>query len=259
MDGAGLIEAVEILESNDKIACVQSLWKPLKRFNNALSMAQEQFHHLHIEREQVFKSRYDLWPIFNGAGAVWKRNVIERECGGWMTRCVCEDTDISGYLNMRGYKIHVLPTWHTGIDLVYSWKEYGKQQRRWIQGNGQQVQLHIRDSKGWGFKKLYWISWNLGFFIAPTKYVIPFVMGYKYFHGGCNAIEYLCVLPHLLVFIASGLTWDNKFWLRGWLTYPLHYLFEMGALHWQIVGWWEGFLNYRKIFEFIVTKKEVKR
>lgn len=256
IEGKGLIEAVEILEANQQIVCVQSRWTFANADNSMLSLLQQQSLGMHIQREQTFRSRVDLYPIFNGAGAVWNRSIVEKEAGGWITRCVCEDTDLSGVMHMRGYKIHVLPSWETKTDLVEDWTNYKKQQRRWIKGNGQQLQYHARTNEGWGLKKLYWLSWNMGFGIGFMKYLIPLVMIYKWYFGvAYNAVDQVNILTHILAYAASCLDWKNDFKPKGLVTYPLHYFLELKVLHHQILGFFEGFFGYKKHFDFEVTQK----
>lgn len=256
MDGVGLIDAAEILEAEPKTVCVQSRWVMNNLTNTFLSKLQEQLIFVHIEREQTFKSVYNLLPIFNGAGALIKRHVVEKECGGWLERAVCEDVDITGYLGVRGYNFKVLPTWITKIDNVKTWKEYRKQQSRWIKSNGQHIQNHGRDLVGWlNPKKWYFMSWNLGFLFGFLKYIIPFVMTYKYLHTGFNWLDWALSSPHVFAWTASCLTWDNKVKWKGLYLYPLHYILEHGALFTQIKAFWIGLIWYDTDFKFEVTDK----
>lgn len=259
VDGKGMIEALDILEANPNVICVQSRWTFNNLNNTPLSMVQEQFMGIHINREQTFRSVYDIYPIFNGAGGVWRISDVKKVAGGWIERCVCEDTDLSGVVNMRGYKIHVLSSWTTGIDLAESWDALQKQMFRWITANGQQFQHHIRDPYGWGWKKLYWLSWNLSFFIAPIKYIIPVYIMWKTIYGiPWNFYDLVGGLVHLCSWTATCLTWDNKFNYRGLFTYPLFYIFELKILHHQIKGFWNGIFNWKKHLEFVVTQKGTK-
>lgn len=256
LDGKYIIEACEILKANPKICCVQSRWIQNNLDYSLLANLQNEVITCHLEREQTFRSYWNLYPIFNGAGAIWNRSIVEKECGGWLERCVCEDTDISGVMNMRGYKIHVLPKWVTKVDAVLNWKEYRKQQKRWIKGNGQQLQFHCRENKGWGLKKLFWISWNMGFALSFSKYLIPFVMFYKWFYGmGFYWFEWAGLIPHFFGWVASLQNWENKVSLKRWYLYPLHYFTEHGALIQQTIGFWQGFIFWNKHHEFEVTKK----
>lgn len=254
-DGSRILSNIERMKSDEKLVCMQSRWIIQNKFGRPLSWLQDQFTHLHIDREQLFKSHYDLWPIFNGAGAIWKRDVL-KETNGWMERTISEDIDLSGYLQFRGYKIEVDPEWITGIDAVNNWPEYTKQQKRWSKGNGQRLRYHLEDPAGWGFRKLYWISWNSGMVIAITKYIIPIIMILKAI--GILPFfwyDWLGLIPHLFVLVASVQNWDNSFLIQYILLYPLHYFLEFRILHHQIKAFWEGFFGYKKEFEFEVTKK----
>lgn len=260
MDGVPLIEACEILKANPIIACVQSRWVQINKSDSWLFMFQDEIITTHIEREQTFRSRWDLYPIFNGAGGLWNRETLEREAGGWVERSVCEDTDLSAIMHMKGYKIHIMPSWITKIFSVSSWVEFRKQQYRWITGNGQQIVHHLREAKLKHFLDLrfwYWISWVGGFAISPTKYIVPVVMYYKLVnHIPFNSIEYLGYLVHLPAWVASIKNHKNEWiWERIHL-YPMHYILEHGVLDVQIRGFWNGVKNWNKFQEFKVTKKE---
>lgn len=256
MEGSGLIKAANILEAESKTVCVQSRWVMNNINNSFLSMLQEQVIGVHLEREQVFKSVYNLMPIFNGAGAIFKREVVEKECNGWLERSVCEDVDITGFLGVRGYNFKVLPTWVTKIDNVTTWKEYRKQQHRWIKSNGQHIQNHTRDLTGiFTLKKLYFLSWNLGFCVAPLKWIIPAIMTYKFLTTGFIWLDWVLTSPHVFAWIASCLTWNNKVKWKGLYLYPIHYFTEHLVLFTQIKAWWVGFLWYKTKFDFEVTDK----
>jgi hypothetical protein len=157
---------------------------------------------------------------------------------------------------MGGKRIIVLPTWTTKVDLVETWEAYGKQQKRWIKGNGQQLRYHLPVKSANQLKKLYWLSWNLGYALAFTKYLIPLMVAYKTFNGlQFTWVEYLALVPHLFAWIASAQTWDNKLDARRWWMYPTQFILELRVLHKQIMGFWDGFFNYRKNFVFDVTLK----
>jgi cellulose synthase/poly-beta-1,6-N-acetylglucosamine synthase-like glycosyltransferase len=257
IDGSKIIEAAEILEANNELVCVQSRWVFNNTNNTALSILQEAILGSHIDREQTFRSAYNLYPIFNGAGAIWNLDFIRSTFGGWLPRCVCEDTDLSGEVNMMGKQILVLPTWTTKVDLVETWDAYGKQQKRWIKGNGQQFRYHLPVKSVNPLKKLYWLSWNLGFALAFTKYLIPAVIAYKLFNDvSFTMVDKLAVVPHIFAWAASMQTWDNRFNSRRWWMYPTQFILELRVLHKQIAGFWDGFFNYRKNFVFDVTIKK---
>lgn len=256
IDGKGLVEAVEILEANPNICCVQSRWVFSNPKESLLSVLQEHVMGVHIEREQTWRSRFDVYPIFNGAGGVWNLDIVKKECGGWLERCVCEDTDISGVMNMLGYKIHVLPTWETKVELVETWSGFRKQQNRWIKGNGQQFVYHLLDPRGWSWKKAYWLSWNLGFFVSFTKYIFPCVVFYKYINDiPFNFIDHVGVLPHVFAWYGSAQTWDNKFCPQRLITYLFQFIIEFLVLDKQIEGFWHGLIYWDFHHDFVVTPK----
>ena len=257
VDGTKLIQAAEIIAGNKDVVCVQSRWDFANIENTALSIVQETILGLHIDREQTWKSAHNVYPIFNGAGGIWDLDYVKTKFGGWLTRSVCEDTDLSGEVNMAGKRIVVLPTWTTKVDLVETWDALGKQQRRWIKGNGQQLRYHLPVKSVNPLKKLHWISWNLGFAVAPSKYIIPAFILVKYILGmQFSTFEYLCALPHLLAWIATAQTWDNKINTRRWWMYPTQFVLELRFLHLQIQGFWQGFYGFKKQFVFDVTEKK---
>ncbi len=256
VDGKGMIEALDVLEGNSDVICVQSRWVLGNLTNTPLSLLQEQTIRTHIEREQTFRSVYNIYPIFNGAGGIWKIKPVVDLFGGFIEENPCEDTDISGLVNSRGFKIKVISEWTTVIENVVGWSNFRKQQQRWAIGNGIQLQRHIRDPHGWGWKKLYWLSWNLGHLFSLFKYPINLFIIYRItINPKFHLIELLAVIPHIFSWIASCLTWDNKLYCRGIFLYPIHFFIEQFVLPWQIYGFFKGFIKWNKHHDFVVTKK----
>lgn len=255
VDGRGLYDAANILYGHEDIVCVQSRWIFDNKSNKLENLFQQQVLGAHIEREQTFRSYYNIFPIFNGAGGMWKISYLKERFGGFLTRCVCEDTDTSGEANMDGKRIVVLPTWTTRVDLVDGWKDYEKQQHRWIKGNGQQFAYHWSvKSKSWA-KKMYWMSWNAGFALAPLKYPMLGFGVYRYLTGQSILIEQLAMIPHVLAWIGTSMSWNNTLSAKRLILYPTQYILELRVLHAQISGWYKGFFSYKKHFDFEVTRK----
>lgn len=256
-DGRKIIEAAEILEANDDTIIVQSRWIFANTSNSLVSLFQEAQLGVHIDREQIFRSRYNLHPIMNGAGAMFKLHYIVDTFGGWLERCVVEDIDISYEITKTGKKIYVYPEWTTNIDNPETWEDLGKQWQKWAQGNGQTIRYHWNEQAQKNiFKEIYWFSWLNSFSLAPLKYFFLIWGGYRFFNGHyIHWIEWLCLVPHILAMIATGLNWDNSFNFKRFLLYPCQFILELRILHIQIYNWYKGFFNYKKELEFLPTPK----
>ncbi|MCM3749009.1 glycosyltransferase [Paenibacillus pasadenensis] len=107
------------------------------------------------------------WQLFGlctipGTNFVVRRSLIER-MGGWDTRAIAEDTEISFRIYRFGYKIQYMPlsvTWEQEPETVPVWI---KQRSRWVKGNIYVLLKNIkllftRESKHIRFDLLYFCS-----------------------------------------------------------------------------------------------------
>ncbi len=253
-----MLDSTKIMEANPEIVVVQSLWQPDNDSNSPVSLLQQATLGTHLEREQVFRSydRLDLHPIMNGAGAVMNLEWISSNVGYWLERAIIEDVDLSYEINRRGFKILTRQDWVTKIDNPESWGALREQWKKWACANGQLFRLHAALPSKNPIKKLFWLSWLFSFPLAPLKYLFLTYGTYRFFNGiNLSIVEQACAIPHLLAWIGSAQTWNNRVHWRRLVLYPFQYVLELGILDMQIKSWYKGFFSHTKRFEFTVTPK----
>jgi len=256
-EGLPIIEAAEILAANPEIVVVQSRWIFTNKLNSLVNLLQFQQMGTHIDREQVFRSYgvLDLYPIMNGAGAMFNLKYVMDTFGGWLERGVIEDVDISYQINARGKKIFVSQEWETLIDNPESYSSLRIQWRKWAQGNGQMFKWHFSEPAEDKLKKAFWLGWMFSFPHGFLKYPFLAIFCYRaFFAEHMSVIETLCLIPHLIAWIGGSFDNKNKFVWQRVLLYPAQYFLELGILDQQIRGWYEGFFSQKEL-EFDTTPK----
>jgi cellulose synthase/poly-beta-1,6-N-acetylglucosamine synthase-like glycosyltransferase len=257
-DFGKMLEATEIMESNQEIVVVQSRWVMANMNYTLVSLLQRIAMGTHLDREQTFKSydRADLFPMMNGAGAVINLEWVKKNVGGWLERGIIEDQDLSYEIGRRDYKILVKQDWTTLIDNPESWGALREQWKKWACANGQFARLHWGLSSKNKWKKLYWLGWLWSFALAPFKYLMLVYVAWGLIgEHSFGLIEQLCLIPHAMAWIGSSMTWDNKLDWRRAILYPFQYILELGIVDIQVRSWYKGFFGHKNKFEFTVTPK----
>ena len=255
-DGSRIIEAANILEANPEIGIVQSRWVLSNLGFDLISFLQLQQIGSHIDREQTLRSydRMDLYPIMNGAGAIFRMDML-KEIGGWHERTVTEDIDISFKINSMGKKILVFSEWETLIDCPKNWKDFRAQWRRWSEGSGQVARLHLSEKGLSKAGKVFWLGWVFSFPHAPLKYLFLGVLIWRLIFGGAiHWVEWVCLIPHIFAWIGGARKWDGSIHWGRMILYPFQFILELGILDIQISGWYRGFFSKKEI-EFNTTPK----
>ena len=94
-------------------------------------------------------SQAGRWELFNlctipGTNFILRKSIIE-EIGGWDSKAIAEDTEISFRIYKLGYKIKLVPqsiTWEQEPETVKVWI---KQRTRWAKGNIYVLMKYIRN------------------------------------------------------------------------------------------------------------------
>ncbi|HBG0055490.1 TPA: glycosyltransferase family 2 protein, partial [Clostridioides difficile] len=94
-------------------------------------------------------SQAGRWQLFNlctipGTNFILRRSIIE-EIGGWDSKAIAEDTEISFRIYKLGYKIKLVPqsiTWEQEPETVKVWI---KQRTRWAKGNIYVLMKYIKN------------------------------------------------------------------------------------------------------------------
>lgn len=129
-----LREAVEVLEAEPGLGCVQHRWLHPGRDASALAAAQALLLDAHFGLEHPARARHGLYLNFNGTAGVWRREAIEA-AGGWQGDTLTEDLDLSYRAQLAGYRIAYLAGSGVEAGLPEALGDFRRQQRRWARGS----------------------------------------------------------------------------------------------------------------------------
>jgi cellulose synthase/poly-beta-1,6-N-acetylglucosamine synthase-like glycosyltransferase len=206
------------------------------------------------------------WQIFNlctipGTNFVVRRSIIEA-MGGWDTKAITEDTEISFRIYRMGYKIKFMPlavSWEQEPETLKVWF---KQRMRWAKGNNYVVVKNFK----------YLFSKDAG----PTRFdIFYYVMIYFFFLSAVISSDALFLLGFLNVVNLHITGYSVVIWIMAYSAFVLSVLVavstEKGELNlknffvialmyftyckmWGIVGS-VGFYNFVKD---TILKREAK-
>ncbi len=121
---------------DDELGMVQARWGHLNAAESVLTAVQAISLDKHFAVEQAVRSQATLFPKFNGAAGVWRRQCI-LDAGGWQEDTVCEDLCLSTRATLRGWRLRFLPNAVALAELPGSISALKSQQARWAKGSTQ--------------------------------------------------------------------------------------------------------------------------
>jgi cellulose synthase/poly-beta-1,6-N-acetylglucosamine synthase-like glycosyltransferase len=122
------------LLADDGLAVVQTRWGHLNADENWLTQAQALAVDGHFVVEQTARNRSAWFIPFNGSGGIWRVSAIH-DSGGWLSRTLTEDLDLSYRAQLRGWRALYLPDIVVPGELPPQLAAYRQQQARWAQGD----------------------------------------------------------------------------------------------------------------------------
>jgi len=131
-----LRRAIPLIDSDEHIACLQSLWAHLNRRESWLTEAQALGIDGHFAVEQGARAWNNLMMNFNGTAGIWRREAIEdSRVGGWSADTLTEDLDLSYRAQLAGWKIGYCFDLAVPAELPNTIEALKSQQRRWATGS----------------------------------------------------------------------------------------------------------------------------
>jgi cellulose synthase/poly-beta-1,6-N-acetylglucosamine synthase-like glycosyltransferase len=124
-----------------KIAFVQARWGHLNRQENVLTLCLSLGIDGHFHVEQPARARGGLFMNFNGTAGVWRRQAIE-DAGGWSSRTLTEDLDLSYRVQLAGWKPCYIEDVVVPAELPATITGTKSQQFRWAKGS---IQTALRN------------------------------------------------------------------------------------------------------------------
>lgn len=116
------------------VGCVQARWGNANREYSLLTRLQAMIIDTHFIVEQTARSRSGLLMNFNGSAGIWRMSCIE-DAGGWSSRTLTEDFDLSYRAQLRGWRIAYTPDLVVPAELPIEIAAYKYQQARWARGS----------------------------------------------------------------------------------------------------------------------------
>ncbi|EMM8014363.1 glycosyltransferase family 2 protein [Clostridioides difficile] len=143
-DKNALRHLVQTIVMNDELGAVIGKFRTRNKNKNLLTKF------INIETLSFqWMSQAGRWQLFNlctipGTNFILRRSIIE-EIGGWDSKAIAEDTEISFRIYKLGYKIKLVPqsiTWEQEPETVKVWI---KQRTRWAKGNIYVLMKYIKN------------------------------------------------------------------------------------------------------------------
>lgn len=135
-----LKKSMSVLMADPRLAFVQARLDFRNRDHNWLTRAQGLELDTHLAYEQAARNWAGVPMMFNGTCGIWRRAAIE-EAGGWSSRSLGEDQDLSFRAFARGWKCRYLLTLSVGGELPQSLADLVLQRRRWSMAATQNLRI----------------------------------------------------------------------------------------------------------------------
>ncbi len=153
--------------ADPKIAFVQTRWGHLNRDENMLTICLALGIDGHFLVEQPARAKSGLFMNFNGTAGVWRRRAIE-DVGGWSSRTLTEDLDLSYRVLLAGWRPCYIEDVTVPSELPATITGAKSQQFRWAKGS---IQTALRNlPKVW--RGPYSLLEKVEAFLHLTNYMI---------------------------------------------------------------------------------------
>ncbi|HEX9317719.1 MAG TPA: glycosyltransferase [Nitrososphaeraceae archaeon] len=218
--------------SNSKIGLVQCRWGHVNEGYSVLTGAQAVSLDLHFLVEQKAKSISHLFMNFNGTAGMWRASCIV-DAGGWHTRTLVEDLDLSYRAQLKGWKCIFVEDIIVDAELPVQMNAAKRQQFRWAKGSMQVASKLLIDILGHGGLSL---DTKVQVFIQLTKHVINplfliqflifpilLALNIKIQTTAWSAVAGIAI--YVILGPASYIFMIRKIWGKNWKSKALQYLF----------------------------------
>jgi cellulose synthase/poly-beta-1,6-N-acetylglucosamine synthase-like glycosyltransferase len=139
-----LRKTIPLFQLDEKVAFVQTRWGHVNRWENTLTVCQSLGIDGHFRVEQPGRAHAGLFLNFNGTAGIWRRSAIEA-AGGWSSRTLTEDLDLSYRVQLAGWKPCFLEEVEVPAELPATMTGVRSQQFRWAKGSIQTAMLVLPD------------------------------------------------------------------------------------------------------------------
>jgi len=252
---------VQTIVMNDELGAVIGKFRTRNKNKNLLTKF------INIETLSFqWMSQAGRWQLFNlctipGTNFILRRSIIE-EIGGWDSKAIAEDTEISFRIYKLGYKIKLVPqsiTWEQEPETVKVWI---KQRTRWAKGNIYVLMKYIKNIFKQGRNKIvfdiaYFFSVYFLFLTSVIISDILFVLSISKLVEISIPINFflIWILSYLLFIIEVSISLTIE---KGEAT--MENIFIVAIMYFKYSQLWlfvaiKGMIEYLKD---IIFKREVK-
>jgi cellulose synthase/poly-beta-1,6-N-acetylglucosamine synthase-like glycosyltransferase len=218
--------------SNPKIGLVQCRWGHVNEGFSVLTGAQAVSLDLHFLVEQKAKSISHLFMNFNGTAGIWRLTCIV-DSGGWHTRTLVEDLDLSYRAQLRGWKCIFVEDMIVDAELPVQMNAAKRQQFRWAKGSMQVASKLLigilvhggisMDTKVQAFIQLTKHVINPLFLIQFLIFPILLALNIKIQTTAWSAVVGIAI--YVIMGPASYIFMIRKIWGKNWKSKALQYLY----------------------------------
>jgi len=222
------------LLADEGLAVVQTRWAHLNDQANLLTRAQALSVDGHFVVEQAARQRSGWFVPFNGSGGVWRVRAIQAS-GGWLSRTLTEDLDLSYRAQLAGWRALYLPQVAVPGELPPQLAAYRQQQARWAQGDIQCLLIFARTL--WRaplpmLTRLMALHHLFQYLAQPLMLVLLLLTPPLLLLGALSALlaplGLLSLIPPLLYAVSQEALYPN--WRRRLLAFPLLLLLATGMV-----------------------------
>ncbi len=131
-----LRQMIPLIDSDERIGCVQGRWGHLNRDENWITAAISIGIDGHFGVEQGGRAWNGLLLNFNGTGGIWRKATIDDPAvGGWSGDTITEDLDLSYRAQLANWKIEYCLDVECPAEIPADVDALKTQQRRWATGS----------------------------------------------------------------------------------------------------------------------------
>ena len=154
--------------------------------------------------DQNLRNHFDLLPQFGGTTGGIRLSALE-DAGGWDTKILTEDTDLTYKLYLKGYKIKYLNAAACFEETPETWQARYKQVRRWAYGHNDCLIKYFIPTlmhKDKNLLRKLDALLLLTVYAAPAALLVLSIVAFLFGHTSINIVA--SFLPLLLVFCGIG-------------------------------------------------------
>lgn len=258
-----------------KIGMVQTRWGHLNANYSLMTRLQSMFLDGHFVLEHLARYKSGSFFNFNGTAGIWRRAAID-SAGGWSSRTLTEDLDLSYRAQLKGWKFIYQPDLVCPAELPADIHSFRSQQHRWAKGAVQVMRHMLKEiwrseiSLKSKFESTFHLSTNIGYFMTAVAVTLhlPTILLRHYWSrwpqlGWLEVASF--VFTSLSVVVLYGVSQRELYsdWKKKITDIPALMAFGIGMSLNNVVAVWGGLfsddLEFVRTPKFNITKRPAKK